>query len=170
VHNLNEIQRKIDSDCKKRKESRKEKKHSRSVSRSNKSRYSSPSLGESLDSLKESRGSLDRSLGRRRKHRKDELQGELRKIKPPIFKGDSEKGEDAQAWLLGMRKYFRIYNYSSQMESNIVIHQLQGQASIWWEQLERMKKLDERYVSWKQFKKYFQQKYLSEHYFERKMQ
>ena len=33
-----------------------------------------------------------------------------------------------------------------------------------------MKKLDEMYVSWKQFKKYFQQKYLSEHYFERKMQ
>ena len=30
--------------------------------------------------------------------------------------------------------------------------------------------MDERRVSWKQFKKYFQQKYLSEHYYERKIQ
>ena len=56
------------------------------------------------------------------------------------------------------------------MEANIAIHQLQGQASIWWEQLARVKKLDERHVSWKQFKNYFQRKYLSEHYYERKMQ
>jgi len=54
-----------------------------------------------------------------------------------------------------MRKYFHIYNYSSNMESNIAIHQLQGQASIWWEQLARVKGLDEIYVSWKKFKKYF---------------
>jgi len=33
-----------------------------------------------------------------------------------------------------------------------------------------VKKLDERHVSWKQFKKYFQQKYMSKHYYERKMQ
>jgi len=55
------------------------------------------------------------------------------------------------------------------MEASIAIHQLQGQASIWWEQLVRVKRLDERHVSWKQFKKYFKQKYLSEHYFEKKM-
>jgi len=56
------------------------------------------------------------------------------------------------------------------MEAKIAIHQLQGQASICWEQWARVKKLDEKCVSWKQFKKYFQQKYLSEHYYERKMQ
>ena len=72
-----------------------------------------------------------------------------------MFKGDNEKGEDAEAWLLGMRKYFSIYNYSSRMEANIAIHQLQGQTSIWWEQLARIKGLYERHVSWKQFKKYF---------------
>jgi len=87
-----------------------------------------------------------------------------------MFKGDSEKGEDAEAWLLGMRKYFSIYDYSSKLEASIAIHQLQGQASIWWEQLARVKRLNERNVSWKRFKKYFQQKYLSEHYYERKMQ
>ena len=56
------------------------------------------------------------------------------------------------------------------MEVSIVIHQLQGQDFIWWDQLARVKMIEERYVSWKQFKKYFQQKYLSKHYFERKMQ
>ena len=97
---------------------------------------------------KESGSSRDKS-SRRRKYRKDELQGELRKVKPPTFRGDSEKGEYVEAWLLGMRKYFRIYNYSSRMEAGIAIHQLQAQASIWWEQLARVKKLDEIHVSWK---------------------
>ena len=68
-------------------------------------------------------------------------------VKPPTFRGDNENGEDVEAWLLGMRKYFHIYNYSSKMEANIAIHQLQGQASIWWEQWARVKKLDERHVS-----------------------
>ena len=123
------------SDSRRRRGSYKEKKFSKDASKYKKrSCYSSPSLGDSSDSSKESESSLDRPSRRRRKYCKDELQGELRKIKPPIFKGDSEKGEDAEAWLLGMRKYFHIYNYSSQMEANISIHQLQGQASIWWEQ------------------------------------
>ena len=33
----------------------------------------------------------------------------------------------------------------------------------------RVKRLDDRCVSWKQSKRYFQRKYLSEHYFERNM-
>jgi len=143
------------------------KKRLKDVPKSKKSRYS-PSSEESFDSSEELESSRGKS-SRRRKYRRDELQGELRKVKPPTFRGDSEKREDAEAWLLGMRKYFRIYNYSSKMEASIAIHQLQGQASIWWEQWARVNKLDERCVSWKQFKKYFQQKYLSEHYYEKKM-
>jgi hypothetical protein len=34
------------------------------------------------------------------------LQGELRKIKPPNFKGEHMKGEEAKAWLLEIKKYF----------------------------------------------------------------
>jgi hypothetical protein len=33
----------------------------------------------------------------------DELQGEMRNIKPPTFDGENMKDEDAEAWLLGMR-------------------------------------------------------------------
>jgi hypothetical protein len=38
--------------------------------------------------------------------RVDELRGEMNKIKPPKFDGDHKKDEDADTWLLGMRKYF----------------------------------------------------------------
>jgi hypothetical protein len=40
---------------------------------------------------------------------------------------------------------------------------------MWWDQLKRAKNLDEKRISWRQFKGYFQEKYFSEHYYERKM-
>ena len=123
THSLSEIQRQMDTDSRRRRGSYKEKKRSKDASKYKKSRYSSPTSEDSSDSSEEPESSFDRPSRRRRKYRKDELQGELRKIKPPTFKGDSEKGEDAEAWLLGMRKYFRICNYSSRMEANIAIHQ-----------------------------------------------
>ena len=107
VYNLNEIQRNMGSDPRRRKDSHKEKKFPKGASKSKKSRYSSPSSRESSYSSEESGSSQDKS-SRRRKYRKDELQGELRKVKPPTFIGDNEKVEDAEAWLLGMQKYFCI--------------------------------------------------------------
>jgi hypothetical protein len=38
----------------------------------------------------------------------DELKGEMNKIKPPTFDGEHKKEEDAETWLLGMRKYFQL--------------------------------------------------------------
>jgi len=40
----------------------------------------------------------------RRRHRKSQLQGELKKIKPPTFDGENKMGEDIEAWLLRIRK------------------------------------------------------------------
>jgi hypothetical protein len=40
----------------------------------------------------------------------DELQGEVNKIKPPTFDGEHKKDEDDETWLLGMKKYFQLYN------------------------------------------------------------
>jgi hypothetical protein len=98
------------------------------------------------------------------------LQGELRRLKPPTFDGEHRKGEEVEAWLLGMRKYFQLHNYSSNMEAKISIYHLQGKASMWWDQLKQVKHIDEKRISWKYFKKYFQKKYLSEHYYDKKMQ
>jgi hypothetical protein len=73
-----------------------------------------------------------------RKHRKlgvDELKGEMNKIKPPMFDGEHKKEEDAETWLLGMRKYFQLQNYSPHAEGRIAMYQLKGKASMWWDQL-----------------------------------
>jgi hypothetical protein len=62
-----------------------------------------------------------------RKHRRygrDELKGEMNKIKPPTFDGEHKKEEDAETWLLGMRKYFQLQNYSPHAEGRIVMYQL----------------------------------------------
>jgi hypothetical protein len=32
----------------------------------------------------------------------------MTKIKPPTFDGEKKKEEDAETWLLGMRKYFQL--------------------------------------------------------------
>jgi hypothetical protein len=52
------------------------------------------------------------------------LQGELKRLKPPTFDGEHRKGEEVEAWLLGMRKYFQLHNYSSNMEAKISIYHL----------------------------------------------
>jgi hypothetical protein len=37
----------------------------------------------------------------------------MNKINPPTFDGEHKKEEEAETWLLGMRKYFQLQNYSS---------------------------------------------------------
>jgi hypothetical protein len=73
-----------------------------------------------------------------RKHKSsgiDELRGEMNKIKPPIFDGEHKKDEDAETWLLGMRKYFQLHNYYSHAEGIISIYQIKGKTSMWWDHL-----------------------------------
>jgi hypothetical protein len=55
------------------------------------------------------------------------------------------------------------------VEAIISTYHLQGNTNMWWDQLMQDKNLDEKKVSWRQFKGYFQEKYLSKNYYERKM-
>ena len=56
-------------------------------------------------------GSEDNHHTRKRKLKTyDEISGEFKKIKPPTFNGETKKGEEAESWLSGMKKYFQIYN------------------------------------------------------------
>ena len=48
----------------------------------------------------------DRKSRRRKYKPYEEISGEFKKTKPPMFNGEVEKGEEAEAWLLGMKKYF----------------------------------------------------------------
>ena len=82
--------------------------------------------------------SSDSSKGRHSKKRKykDELTGEFRKIKPPTFDDEVKNGEEAEAWLFGMKKYFTMYNYSNSMKEKMAIFNLVGKDEIWWQDLE----------------------------------
>ena len=51
----------------------------------------------------------------------EEISREFKNIKPPNFNGETEKWEEVEAWLSGMKKYFQIYNYSSQLKARVAI-------------------------------------------------
>jgi hypothetical protein len=105
----------------------------------------------------------------RRRHELDSFQGELRKLKPPSFDGEREREDDVEAWLLGLGRYFQLHNYSSNLESRISTYHLHGKVAMWWDQLKQVDHINENRITWKQFKKYFQE-CLSKHFYEKKMQ
>jgi hypothetical protein len=86
---------------------------------------------------------------KRWRHGSHSLQGNLRKIKPRSFDGENNKGEEVESWLLGMRKYFQLHDYSSNEKSRIVAYPLQGKESMWWDWLKKAKHLDEKRISWR---------------------
>ena len=93
----------------------------------------------------------------------------MNKIKPPTFDGEHKKDEDAKTWLLDMRKYFQLHNYSSHAEGRISIYQLNGKASMWRDQLVQVQQIKEKSVTWREFKKYFEKKYLTKRYYDKKI-
>jgi hypothetical protein len=43
-----------------------------------------------------------------------------------------------------MKKYFHLHDYPSRVESRIATYHLQGNASMWWDQLKQATHLDEK--------------------------
>ena len=78
-------------------------------------------------------------------------------------------GEKAKEWLLGMSKYFRVHNYSSVMQTRLSIYNLNGKEVRWWRDLKHTKKDEMREISWENFRNIFQEKYMSERFFDRKV-
>ena len=70
-----------------------------------------------------------------------------------MFNREAEKGEEAEAWLSGMMKYFQIYNYYDRLKAIMTIYNLAGKADIWWQDIKRVKNLKEKYLTWRVFKK-----------------
>ena len=54
-----------------------------------------------------------------------------------------------------MKKYFQVQDYSGNMKERVAIFNLNGITSIWWENLRKVKKINEKKIVWKQFQKYF---------------
>jgi hypothetical protein len=99
----------------------------------------------------------------------DSLKGELSNIKPPSFDGEREREDNVEACrLLGLRRYFQLHNYSSNLEAIISTYHLHGKVAMWWDQLKQVEHINENRITWKQFKKYFQKEYLTEHLYDKK--
>ena len=82
----------------------------------------------------------------------DSLQGELRKLNPLSFAGEKEKEDDVEAWFLGLRRYFQLHNYSSNLEAKIFTYHLHAEVAMWWDQLKQVEHINENKITWKQFK------------------
>ena len=68
-----------------------------------------------------------------------------------MFNGEIEKEEEAESWLIGMKKYFQIYNYSNELKAKMAIYNLTGKGDIWWQDIKKLKGIKERHVTWKKF-------------------
>ena len=63
----------------------------------------------SSDSEESSGDSSSYSHKRKRKrHHRDRSRDEFKKAKPPTFDGEVKTGQEAEAWLLGIKKYFKF--------------------------------------------------------------
>ena len=51
-----------------------------------------------------------------RRSDKGYLPNEFKKVKPPTFDGEMKKSQDVEAWLLGMRKLFRLHDQLENMK------------------------------------------------------
>lgn len=106
--------------------------------------------GTPLSTPKTRIGSYEKLFGAStRRHHKQITEGkyfildEFKKAKPPTFDGEVKKVEDEKVWLLGIKRYFRIQNYSDNMNSRVAIFSLKGKADIWWEELMNVKDIKE---------------------------
>lgn len=94
---------------------------------------------------------------------------EFKKAKSPTFDGEIKKGEEAKAWLFSLKKYFRVHNYSDNTKARIAVFNLNGGASICWEDLKEIKMIKESKLTWKQFERHFCKAYLSKKYYDEKI-
>ena len=86
----------------------------------------------------------DKTKINKKRKQVDHLEGEFKKIKRATFDGESIIGEEVEAWLLDIKKYFQVYNYSSNMKVRMAIYNLKGKANIWWKDLKLAKGLKEK--------------------------
>ena len=61
-----------------------------------------------------------------------------------MFNGEMEKGEEAEAWISGMKKYFQIYNYSDRLKAQMAIYNLTRKVDIWWKDIKIVKHIKEK--------------------------
>ena len=85
----------------------------------------------SFDSEKPSGDSSSPShMNKRRRRYKNNSRDEFKKARPPTFNGEVKTGQEAEAWILGMRKYFQVQDYLVNMKERVDIFNLNGKEYI----------------------------------------
>jgi hypothetical protein len=72
------------------------------------------------------------------------FQGDIRKLNPPTFDGEKERGDDGETWFLGVKKQIQLHSHSSNLEATISIYHLHGKYCMWWDYLKQVKHIDEK--------------------------
>ena len=54
---------------------------------------------------------------KRRRHHRNRSRDEFRKAKPPTFDGEIKTRQEAEAWILRIKKYFQVQNYLGNMKA-----------------------------------------------------
>lgn len=66
-----------------------------------------------------------------------------------------------KSWLINLTKYFQIYDYDETLKAQLVVYQLQGKATLWWEEVKAVHAIDEQSITWEAFQKHFINKYMT---------
>jgi hypothetical protein len=103
--------------------------------------------GDSKGSSSSRTSPCSRRKQKKQKTSKSHKFEDFKKAKPASFDGEIKKGEKAEAWLLGLKKYFRVHDFSKNLEARVATFNLNGKASIWWEDLKNMKGVREEDLS-----------------------
>eukprot|EP00253_Pinus_taeda_P019224 PITA_19224 len=67
-----------------------------------------------------------------------------------------------------MNKYFQLYEYDNNLKARLAIFQLQGKATLWWEEVKIVKGVTEQNITWDNFQRFFKERYLTEHFYDEK--
>ena len=89
-------------------------------------RYSSGSF-DSEESTGGSSSSSHRE--RRNRHYRNNSWDYFKKERPPNFNGEIKTSQEAKSWLLGMKKYFQVQDYSGNMKARVAIFNLNGRST-----------------------------------------
>eukprot|EP00253_Pinus_taeda_P027125 PITA_27125 len=67
-----------------------------------------------------------------------------------------------------MNKYFQLYEYDHNLKARLAIFQLQGKATLWWEEVKIVKGVTEKNITWDNFQRFFKERYLTECFYDEK--
>ena len=56
---------------------------------------------------------------------------EFKKARFPTFNGEVNTSQEVEAWLLRMKKYFQVQDYSGNVKARVTIFNMNGRESIW---------------------------------------